>query len=473
MSGFVYVVSESPYPVSVGRVLTMRPSDKNVVIGPTVHLRQQIHLALSGDQTMVMRKILRASAGAATVLSGTAAPLLAGGYAVHEQSAQFQGSSFAGAAAGGGLSSMFWNPAAVNQAGAGLSTNSNYTAILGDVRIHANPGSTGLAAGADSGDIARDALVPASYGAYRLSPSMVLGASFNAPFGLVTKPENRWAGQTFGTTSSIKTYNLNAVLGVNLGNGISIAVGPQIEFMQGKLKSATSFAAAPAMVAIDASNTAAGFTAGVLWEPSKVTSIGLGFRSSVNHDLKGDIAVTSNEPLTRASATANVKTPEILTLSGRQALTPQLTALGTFEWTNWTRLRSLDVQCQSASPAGTPCATATTVLSTPFNWKSGYLFSGGLEYAFTETYKVRGGLAYEISPIQNDADRGVRVPDSDRIWASTGLAFGLTPSTNVDLAYSHVFGLDSKIDRIENGVTLKADVKSSVDIVSVGLKTKW
>jgi long-chain fatty acid transport protein len=105
--------------------------------------------------------------------------------------------------------------------------------------------------------------------------------------------------------------------------------------------------------------------------------------------------------------------------------------------------------------------------------ESGYLFSGGLEYAFTETYKVRGGLAYEISPIQNDADRSVRVPDTDRIWASTGVSFGLTPSMTADLAYSHVFGVASTINRTEGAVTLNADVKASVDIFSAGLKTKW
>ncbi len=35
----------------------------------------------------------------------------AGGFAIREQSAYGQGSSFAGIAAGGSLSSMFWNPA--------------------------------------------------------------------------------------------------------------------------------------------------------------------------------------------------------------------------------------------------------------------------------------------------------------------------------------------------------------------------
>ena len=55
----------------------------------------------------------------------------AGGFAIREQSAQFQGSSFAGNAAGGGLSSMYWNPAALGQAGAGFSSESHYSVIFG------------------------------------------------------------------------------------------------------------------------------------------------------------------------------------------------------------------------------------------------------------------------------------------------------------------------------------------------------
>ena len=55
----------------------------------------------------------------------------AGGFAIREQSAQFQGSSFAGSAAGGGLSSMYWNPAALGQADWGLISESHFSGIFG------------------------------------------------------------------------------------------------------------------------------------------------------------------------------------------------------------------------------------------------------------------------------------------------------------------------------------------------------
>jgi long-chain fatty acid transport protein len=54
------------------------------------------------------------------LLTGGAAVLLAaqahaGGFAVREQSAYGMGSAYAGIAAGGALSAMFWNPATMTQ----------------------------------------------------------------------------------------------------------------------------------------------------------------------------------------------------------------------------------------------------------------------------------------------------------------------------------------------------------------------
>src|SRR5262249_59440800 len=67
---------------------------------------------------------------AAAVLS-LASPVLAGGFEIREQSSYFQGTSFAGAAAGGqSLSSIFWNPAASAYVGYGLTTDSNLSVIF-------------------------------------------------------------------------------------------------------------------------------------------------------------------------------------------------------------------------------------------------------------------------------------------------------------------------------------------------------
>jgi long-chain fatty acid transport protein len=408
----------------------------------------------------------------------------AGGFAVREQSAQFQGSSFAGNAAGGALSSMFWNPAAVGQFN-GINTESAYSVILPDSNVHALAGSTllGFGAPANSGNIGVDALVPASYGSMQLSPNVVLGLSLNAPFGLTTKPENHyWAGFTQATTSQIKTYNLQAALGYRVAPGLIIGAGLQVELIEGKLKKAQPIggplSSSPNAV-LDADDVAVGFTAGILWTPNRGTSIGLGFRSSIDHDLDGSLKISDQPGFGSAGVTANVKTPETVTLSIRQDLTPRLTALGTVEWANWSRLSSLDVVCTStAALLGCAGGAGTLQSSLPLGWHDSWFFAAGLEYAMSPALTLRTGLAWEKSPIQNADERTVRVPDADRIWASIGASWKINANASLDIGYSHIFADDARIDRTEpvtglGNVRLVAETEGSVDIVSVGFKYKF
>src|SRR5438067_790149 len=76
----------------------------------------------------------------------------AGGFGVREQSAYFLGSSFAGSAAGGDVSSMFWNSAAT-AARPGCNSSSNFTAAFGEAKETAQAGIfvTGVPAAAAPG----------------------------------------------------------------------------------------------------------------------------------------------------------------------------------------------------------------------------------------------------------------------------------------------------------------------------------
>src|SRR5262245_23236489 len=167
-----------------------------------------------------MRRVSRVSrtaapgAVAAMTLMAGATGALAGGFEVREQSAYFQGMSFAGSAAGGSLSSMFWNPAAAGEAGAGLTMNSNYTLILPDSELTVDTLTSGganiLSPAADrTVDIGRDAIVPASYAAWRYDSRTVFALSINSQYGLGTEPDNpNWAGQFHSRTA--KLFSVNA-----------------------------------------------------------------------------------------------------------------------------------------------------------------------------------------------------------------------------------------------------------------------
>lgn len=413
-------------------------------------------------KAMRISGVLKAGvAVSAIVLSANSAS--AGGFAPHEQSAYFMGSAFAGSAAGGALSSMFWNPAALGQFD-GINSDSSYSLILPDTEITV----PGLGAFGKSGDIGDTAILPASYFSYQLNDKVVLGMGVNAPFGLTTDGKFSWAGSQLARESKITTYNFTPTVSYRVAPGILVGAGLQVEYINAQLRQATGAPNGPTS-AIKGDDVGFGFTAGILISPMDGTSIGLGYRSKVEHDLEGSFHVSGFG--LKNSISADIELPEIVTLSLRQDLAPAWTLLGTVEWTNWSRVPQLLVNCDAAGPPACPAAGAPMTNGIlPLGWDDGWFFSAGLEHAYNEQLTLRAGAAYEISPIDTDEGRTVRVPDADRIWLTAGASYKYNENTTVDLSYAHVFVEDSTT--VQAGGALVGEVESSADIISVGVRSK-
>jgi long-chain fatty acid transport protein len=388
--------------------------------------------------------------------AGTSA-VSAGGFDIHEQSTVFLGSASAGSAAGGSLGSMFWNPAATAQF-SGLNSESSYTLVLpnANIDITSSPFGTGR-----SGDIGIDATTSASYGAYQFAPDLWLGMAITSPFGLATKPENiNYPGSWLGVTSKLLTVNANPTIAYRIAPGITIGAGVQIEWAQGKLQ----FRDSPGTVAqFGGTDWAFGGTAGITLEPMAGTTIGIGYRSQMTHDLGGSFhsQLTGTVP-----AIGTIDLPDIVTASLRQEVTPTTRLLGTVQWSNWSRFKDLTL----TTPVGG--------LKTEANWDDGWFFSVGGEYDYSPLLTLRSGVAYEISPIDSATKRLVQIPDNNRVWLSVGASYKWNEAMTIDVGYSHIFIEDGGVDLqspspLLAGAHFKGDVEASVDLFSVGLRTKW
>lgn len=433
------------------------------------------------------------ASAALAALATAATPAAAGGFAVREQSTEFQGMSFAGAGtSGGGLSGMFWNPAVAAYAPVGIYTEAHYAIIIGNSEItgdvfncaappvdHSCPLGANQGLARNSGDIAKDAIVPASYASFRLSDRLVAAISVNSPFGLVTEPENsRYAGQRFARTSEIRTYNFSPTLAYRVTPALAVGVGLQVQRIEGRLKASAgnSGAAQTQNIVIQGDDLAFGFTAGIDWTPSPYTSIGLGYRSSIDTTIEGTVLRTGTAAV--AAMRAGVTLPEIVTLSARHAINDRWTLLGTIEYSHWERLEKLDVVCANNSGPNAFCPTGNgrLIQSLDLGWHDGWFFSIGAEHRYSEKLTVRGGVAYELSPIQNADERTLRTPDADRIWLSLGATYKWNEKITLDFAYSHIFVGDAPIDRTEGAgaaaVRFIGSADTSVDILSGSLKIK-
>lgn len=432
-------------------------------------------------------------------LAALTAPAHAGGFAVHEQSTTFLGSAFAGSAAGGDISSIYWNSAAT-AALTGCNAASSYSLILGRSDERADSGlfvdgttiPPGIAVPGltpTETDVGSDVLVPASYLSCQLSDKLFVGLALNSPFGLLTKPDDlAWAGSPIAVTSKVFSANLNPTIAYKLTPALTVGAGVQIEYFEIRLNHG-SFAS-PLLGPLagfrtyEADDWGVGATAGVLWQPLSGTSVGVGYRSAVSLDVEGPFrrgpGLTTGRALA-TQATADLTLPEQVTFSFRQAVAPGWAVLGTVEWVNWSRLGDVAAVGPGCDPTG-----VCEVLN--LNYRDGWFYSLGAEYAYSPALVLRAGAAYEVSPIE-DRTRDILVPDSNRVFLSLGASYKHSEQIVLDFAYSHLFFEDAPFcmaraaanagsTHCNSGtppaaILLRGDSETAVDIVSLGLRYRF
>ena len=410
-----------------------------------------------------LKALLMACSGLAALVAATA-DANAGGFAVREQSAWGQGTSFAGVAAGGSASAMFWNPATMTQI-PGLQSESVLSGIMPSSTNSPTAAGPFLGLGG-TGDTATDALVPGAYYIWQFKPDMWLGLSVNSPFGLSVSFPIVWAGGQYAAGSSfLKTYNATPSFAWRLNDLISVGVGVQIQYAKADLSHCVTAPCPTGPLAeLSGNDWGYGFTAGVTLTPTPTTTVGIGYRSGINQKIDGTTTVFG---IGSAAASTTINLPDTVSVGLRQRLTSQWTGLATVEWSNWSRIGT------SAVAAG-PFSTTL-----PFQYKDGWLFSVGAEYMWSQALTLRGGVGFEKSPITDDV-RTPLLPDNDRLWLSAGGTYQWSPKISFDLAYTHLFVKSTPINITAasgnpwfTGVSYVGDVSSHVDIVSVGFHYRW
>lgn len=408
---------------------------------------------------MRARQALLAALIGSTVL-GTVSASQAGGFALREQSAYGQGLSFAGIAAGGSLSSMFWNPATLS-AVERFESEAVITGIAPGVDVDVDaPFSS------DEGDIGNNALVPASYFGYRLNDRMVLGLGINGPFGLATEYDDDSLLPAFGIAGKSEIFSLNAnpAVAYQLTDWLTVAVGAQIQYLSLDYTDQALPSLPPGFTAsLDGNDIGFGATAGVQIKPWVGTEIGVGYRSRVDHELDGDIDLGL---LGTFDATAgDFDLPDLVTVGIRQRVSDRVRVMAGAEWSNWSRFETVELE----TPAG------TTLLS--FDYEDGWFFSAGGEVDVTKKLTLRAGIGYELSPIDDD-NRTFRLPDNDRLWLSAGASYTPNQRWSFDAGYTFINSEETEIladaagGPSANG-PFSGDADSHVHIISLALKRKF
>ncbi len=405
-------------------------------------------------------------------------------FAIRNQGALGAGMAFAGAASGGaGNASTFWNPATITLL-PGRQSNWNFTGILPSANYRTvsttNPFQTG-----GTGEIGLEgAFLTASYSSWQITDDLWLGVTTGSPYGLRSKPENQnFAGQTFGRSSTARSINVTPTLGYKVNDWLSVGVGVQIQYFLAELRQAYGFPPtvplAPQALAPNAPNSVLradditfGYRLGATLKPFEGTTIGIGFRSAIHHQLDGNfsapVSIPGAPPAGPTPIRVNLNLPETINVGLSQVIDDQWTVHFTGEWQNWSRFGRLPVVVK---------ATGAVLSSLNFVYQDSFHVAGGVEYQWSPALTLRAGLAYDFSPVTDDV-RGVRISDADRLWVSGGFSYKFSEQLRFDFGYTHIFVADAPVNVQPGhpdftGLRYSAIAQPSIDIVSGGITYRW
>ena len=394
----------------------------------------------------------------------------AGGFAVREQSAYGQGSSFAGMPApGDSIGTMYWNPAAVTIV-EGMTLEGNFSGVFANSELDIDPSvSTLTAVGitGNGGNVLEPGVVPAAYFAAPLTDEIFVGASLNAPYGFGTTSDKPWVGMFSHLEAEATSINVAPIVGYKFNELVSAAVGLSIEYFDVNIETALAPTADPPRQQVDGDSIDIGFVAGLTLTPNETTTLGIGYRSPIKHRLKGTQTFGTAVPTPLGiipagdyDISADVTLPETISLGLRQHVSEAFVVLASVEWVNWSRIDTVSFE---GSPAGT---------SLVLDFKDGWFFAVGGEYQVNPNWVLRTGFAYEIAPT-TDEHRSMRLPDADRIWTSIGVSYNWHEKLSFDAGYSHVFGTDAPVDETTGPFRYGGNATGSADVIAVGVGYKF
>jgi len=413
------------------------------------------------------------------LMTGVAAPALAGSFYLQEQSVRGAGRAFSGEAADRGVGSLWWNPASIARSGRELSVGLHAIKIDSEVR---NTGSyVTYPGGVDvpvvnprntEVDPIESGLVPNFAFATPIGDRLALGVSVAAPYNFTTKYEQGSFARYDALTSELRSGDASLTLAYQVNDWLDVGAGLNAQYVKAKLTSAMP-SVSPLLPDGSSSLEGDGWDFG--WNVGAQVhkgpwDFGLSYRSKIEHELDGDIAIALTGPLApnsvTTSGTASFNTPWFASASVRYAVNDKLTLNAQVNRIGWSEFQAITVEYPNGGDV------------IHQNYKDVTTGAIGLDYALSDKTTLRAGVGYDPTPTR-DSLRTARIPDADRWLFSVGGSTEVTPGVTFDAGLTYIAFSDSTIrdDRAFYAGTpaavtshLRGEAEGSALVASIGAR---
>jgi long-chain fatty acid transport protein len=274
------------------------------------------------------------------------------------------------------------------------------------------------------------------------------GVGIYTPFGSTIQYEDAWTGRFALTKLQLKSIFIQPTVSYKLNDKIGIGAGFVYTIGNVNLQKDIPVQDADGTYGhaeLDGKASGFGYNVGLFVQATEKLNIGLSYRSKVNMEVaEGTATFTVPSSLTAnfpsGTFSSALPLPQVATLGLAYKLNEKLEFALDVNYVGWKAYDTLafDYAQNTASLIDTKSAR---------NYKNTLAFRLGANYALTEKFDARLGLAYGLTPVQNGYVTP-ETPDANRINYTAGLGYKIGDHFQLDASvfFTHLKRTDTNLE---------------------------
>lgn len=239
--------------------------------------------------------------------------------------------------------------------------------------------------------------------------------------------DSNWVGRYQVTEVTLLVMALAPTLSYQVTDKLAVGIAPQLYYadldMDLKLPNILNPGGPDLGAELDGDDTGFAFAAGISYEFSKATRLGINYQSELDIEFGGNLKLKSGNPQVPISRQAQSDTELTIAQTVRAALHHDLTDnFGldlTVGWDEWSALDNVLVAVNDGSGQGLKR-----------DWDDTWHYAAGFQYAVDDTWDLTAGIAYDTNPV-SATDRTADMPIDRQVRYNLGLRKALSDSMTV------------------------------------------
>ena len=294
------------------------------------------------------------------------------------------------------------------------------------------------------------------YYVHSLSPDLKLGLGIGSYEGAGLDYGDNWAGRYYAETVKLTTAVINPSVGYRITPWLSVGGGVSIVYGDMSVRTAINRLGnePDGRLKFDDSDVGYGFNAGVLFEVSPQTRVGVTYVSEVQLDFKDDLrfknlpdtgfrgALLKASGILDSDLKINWNLPQQVAVGAYQELTKELALVATVNWQDWSKLGFAELSLPNNNTA-----------KANVHWKDTYHVGLGAYYRVAEPWLLLAGWAYDTSPISSSKDRSPALPVDRQFRYAAGVQYDWSKDVALGAAYTLIDAGDCKINKAGTPLT--------------------